>query len=202
MLRHCNEEDYRNISELLDDSTRAIINDEIGEEYSHDELGSLRMAPEVVVKAMSTEEVSRVLAYANCEHIPVTPRGAGTGLVGAAVPALGGIVLDLSEMNRILELDQDNLTVTVEPGVLLMTLAAYTEENDFLYPPDPPILNPPGLLPDKFPVPLPVLQLFSELFPCFLLFSGLFYPFLPQQQTGQHGHILIPLKDSYTERLP
>lgn len=137
MLRHCNEEDYRNISELLDDSTRAIINDEIGEEYSHDELGSLRMAPEVVVKAMSTEEVSRVLAYANCEHIPVTPRGAGTGLVGAAVPALGGIVLDLSEMNRILELDQDNLTVTVEPGVLLMTLAAYTEENDFLYPPDP-----------------------------------------------------------------
>ena len=137
MLRHCNNEDFKNLAAMLEDPSRAIVGENIGEEYSHDELGSLRVAPEIVIKAMSTEEVSRVLAYANRELIPVTPRGAGTGLVGAAVPAMGGIVLDLSGMNRILELDKDNLTVTVEPGVLLMTLAAFTEENDFLYPPDP-----------------------------------------------------------------
>jgi glycolate oxidase len=137
MLRHCNNEDFKNLAAMLEDPSRAIVGENIGEEYSHDELGSLRVAPEIVIKAMSTEEVSRVLAYANRELIPVTPRGAGTGLVGAAVPAMGGIVLDLSGMNRILELDKDNLTVTVEPGVLLMTLAVFTEENDFLYPPDP-----------------------------------------------------------------
>ena len=137
MLRHCNNEDFKNLAAMLEDPSRAIVGENIGEEYSHDELGSLRVAPEIVIKAMSTEEVSRVLAYAKRELIPVTPRGAGTGLVGAAVPAMGGIVLDLSGMNRILELDKDNLTVTVEPGVLLMTLAAFTEENDFLYPPDP-----------------------------------------------------------------
>lgn len=122
---------------MLEDPARAMFAGEIGEEYSHDELGFLRHAPDLVVKAMSTEEVSKVVAYANKKKIAVTARGAGTGLVGAAVPAKGGIVIDLSGMNRILELDKDNLTVTVEPGVLLMTLAAFTEENDFLYPPDP-----------------------------------------------------------------
>lgn len=137
MLRRCNEADYLKISAMLSEPERALFGESIGEEYSHDELGFLRSSPEIVVKAMSTEEVSKVMAYANAELIPVTPRGAGTGLVGAAVPAHGGIVLDLSGMNRILELDKDNLTVTVEPGVLLMTLAAFTEENDFLYPPDP-----------------------------------------------------------------
>ncbi len=128
---------YEDILSLIGDSERVIFGESISEEYSHDELGFLRREPDIVVKAMSTEDVSKVLAYANAHKIPVTPRGAGTGLVGAAVPAEGGIVLDLSGMNRILELDRDNLAVTVEPGVLLMTLAAFTEENDFFYPPDP-----------------------------------------------------------------
>ncbi len=127
---------FKDILALIGDPERVIF-DNIGEEYSHDELGFLRHVPDLVVKAMSTEEVSKVLKYANDRKIPVTPRGAGTGLVGAAVPAEGGIVLDLSGMNRILELDRDNLCVTVEPGVLLMTLAQFTEENDFFYPPDP-----------------------------------------------------------------
>ncbi len=128
---------FEEISALVGDPERVMFGEGIGEEYSHDELGFLRQSPDIVVKAMSTEEVSKVMAYANKHTIPVTPRGAGTGLVGAAVPAKGGIVLDLSGMNRILELDRDNLAVTVEPGVLLMTLAAFTEENDFFYPPDP-----------------------------------------------------------------
>ena len=137
MYQSCNETNFREILALIGDEQRVFFGEAVSEEYSHDELGFLRRSPDVVVKAMSTAEVSAVMAYANERKIPVTPRGAGTGLVGAAVPAMGGIVLDLSGMNRILELDRDNLTVTVEPGVLLMTLAAFTEENDFLYPPDP-----------------------------------------------------------------
>jgi glycolate oxidase len=77
------------------------------------------------------------MKYANTHHIPVTPRGQGTGLVGAAVAVHGGIMLNLSRMNRILELDADNLTLTVEPGVLLMEISKYVEERDFFYPPDP-----------------------------------------------------------------
>ncbi len=137
MLRHCNENDFKTISAFLSEPERAFFGKTIGEEYSHDELGRLRAYPEIAVKVMSADEVSAILAYCNQELIPVTARGAGTGLVGAAVPASGGVVIDLSGMNRILGLDRDNLTVTVEPGVLLMTLAQFTEENDFLYPPDP-----------------------------------------------------------------
>ena len=76
--------------------------------------------PDIVVKANTTEEVSEIMKYAYEHNIPVTARGSGTGLVGAAVALHKGIVLDLSGMNKILELDEENLTLTVEPGVLLM----------------------------------------------------------------------------------
>ncbi len=109
----------------------------ISSDYFHDELGGTENPPEVLIFVKSTEEVSAIMKYA-CEHnIPVTARGSGTGLVGAAVAVKGGILLVTSKMNRILELDSDNLTATVEPGVLLMELAAFAEENGFLYPPDP-----------------------------------------------------------------
>jgi glycolate oxidase len=77
------------------------------------------------------------MEYANNNHIAVTPRGAGTGLVGASVAMEKGIMIDTSLMNHFLELDEENLTLTVEPGVLLMELAAYVEEKGFFYPPDP-----------------------------------------------------------------
>ncbi len=93
--------------------------------------------PDIVVKAMSRDEIVEIMKYANNNNIPVTVRGAGTGLVGAAVPILGGILLDLSGMNKILELDEDNLTLTVEPGVLIMEIAKFVEEHDLFYPPDP-----------------------------------------------------------------
>lgn len=116
---------------------RILWKDEINEEYSHDELTVEHHYPELVVKAISTEEISSLMKYANEQHIPVTVRGAGTGLVGAAVAVEGGIVLDMTLMNHFLELDEKNLTLTVEPGVLLMDLAAYAEEHGFLYAPDP-----------------------------------------------------------------
>jgi len=114
-----------------------LTGEEIGPDYAHDELGGIEKMPEVLVRVTETEQVSEImkLAYERC--IPVTVRGSGTGLVGAAVPVEGGILLETTKMNKILELDTDNLTVTVQPGVLLMELAAFCEENDFLYPPDP-----------------------------------------------------------------
>ena len=116
---------------------RVIPGPEVGEDYCHDELAGIRTRPDVLIKAMSAEEVSAILKYANANNIPVTPRGQGTGLVGGAVPLYGGIMIDLSGMNRILELDDINLTLTLEPGVLLMEVGKYVEDHGFFYPPDP-----------------------------------------------------------------
>jgi glycolate oxidase len=112
--------------------------EEINEDYSHDEMPEYGYyMPGAVVEAVSTEEVSAVMKYAYENSIPVTPRGSGTGLCGGAVPIYRGILLSLAKMNRILELDEENLTVTVEPGVLLMDLIKAVNEKDLLYPPDP-----------------------------------------------------------------
>ena len=83
------------------------------------------------------ETVHYIAEFCYENNIPVTPRGAGTGLVGSSVAIEHGIMIDSSLMNHILELDEENLTITVEPGVLLMELAAYVEDHDFFYPPDP-----------------------------------------------------------------
>ena len=88
--------------------------------YSHDEVADPAYAhmPEVVVKPGSADEISQILRLANKYSVPVTPRGAGSGLSGGAVPIFGGIVLSVDRMNRILEVDKDNLVVVVEPGVV------------------------------------------------------------------------------------
>ncbi len=111
--------------------------EEISHDYSHDELGGIEKMPDVLVRVHSTEEVSLIMKHAYKRTIPVTVRGSGTGLVGSAVAVEGGIMLETTQMNKILELDTKTLTVTVQPGVLLMELSAFCEENDFLYPPDP-----------------------------------------------------------------
>ncbi len=137
MYNKITQTDIDALRALLTDPERVFSGGDIAEEYSHDELASTKVMPDVVCKCMSAAEVSAVMKYANEHKIPVTPRGAGTGLVGAAVPVNAGIVIDVSGMDKILELDPDNMTVTVEPGVLLMTLGAYCTENGFFYPPDP-----------------------------------------------------------------
>lgn len=136
--------DYKKVTQTDLDNLAAITgrerilwHDEINEEYSHDELSAGQYYPDLVVKATSTEEVSKILSYASKNNIPVTPRGAGTGLVGAAVAIENGIMLDTTLMNHFLELDEQNLTLTVEPGVLLMELADYVEQRGYFYPPDP-----------------------------------------------------------------
>ena len=116
---------------------RVTARDDIGEDFCHDELGGTRARPDAHVKVLSTEEVSKIMTYAFANEIPVTVRGSGTGLVGGAVPLEGGILLDTSAMNHFLELDEKNMTLTLEPGVLLMEIGKYVEEHNLFYPPDP-----------------------------------------------------------------
>lgn len=125
------------IRSVIQDKNRILYGGDINEEYSHDELSGASSYPDVVVRVKSAKEVSLIMKYAFKHTIPVTPRGSGTGLVGASVAMEHGIMIDTSLMNHVLELDEDNLTITVEPGVLLMELAAYVEDKGLFYPPDP-----------------------------------------------------------------
>ena len=131
------DKDIAFIKNVIGDEERVLVGENINEEYSHDELGGTSSYPDIVIKAKSAEEISAIMKYAYEQTIPVTPRGSGTGLVGSSVAIKHGIMIDTSLMNQVLELDEENLTITVEPGVLLMELAAYVEEHDFFYPPDP-----------------------------------------------------------------
>ncbi len=93
--------------------------------------------PDVLIQPLTTEEISAVMKICNENLIPVTPRGAGTGLVGASVAMLGGVMIDTQKMNQILEYDLDNMIVRVQPGVLLNDLAEDCTRQGLLYPPDP-----------------------------------------------------------------
>ena len=129
--------DIAYLKSVVEPTGKVVPREQIHEDYSHDEMGAVHQFPDLLIEAVSTEQVAAVLRYANERRLPVTPRGQGTGLVGAAVALHGGIMLSTARMNRILELDEDNLTLTVEPGVLLMEIAKFVEERDFFYPPDP-----------------------------------------------------------------
>jgi glycolate oxidase len=118
-----------------------LVDAEEMERYSHDETVGLRADPDVVVKVTGAEQVSEVLKLAQRERVPVTPRGAGYGLSGGAVPTEGGIVLSLEKMNRILEIDKENLMVTVEPGVITGDIHRAVEAEGLFYPPDPASLD-------------------------------------------------------------
>ena len=136
MYNKITDKDLAVLRDIVGES-EVLFGDAINHDYAHDELGGIEKMPEALVRVHSTEQVSEVMKHAYANNIPVTVRGSGTGLVGAAVPIEGGILLETTKMNKILSLDKDTLTVTVQPGVLLMELAAFAEENDFLYPPDP-----------------------------------------------------------------
>lgn len=128
--------DQQALRDIVGDESRLQF-DSIPPEYLTDALGRLHGEAAALVFPLSAEEVSGVLRYAHEHRIPVTPRGAGTNLVGSTVPLQGGIILDFSRMNRILELDRDTQTITVEPGILLQDLQSYVESQGFFYPPDP-----------------------------------------------------------------
>ncbi len=118
-----------------------LVSTEAMEPYTHDEVVGLRADPEVVVRVRSVEQVAEVLKLAQRQRVPVTPRGAGYGLSGGAVPTCGGIVLSTEKLDRILEIDVENLMITVEPGVITGDIHRAVEAEGLFYPPDPASLD-------------------------------------------------------------
>jgi glycolate oxidase len=114
-----------------------IIDSESMEAYSHDYTEDLIFYPEVVVKPRTAKEVSEILIICNNDNIPVTPRGAGTGLSGGALAVHGGVILAMERFNQIIEIDDRNFQVTVEPGVINEALQMAVKEKGLFYPPDP-----------------------------------------------------------------
>jgi len=107
------------------------------EQYGRDETEDLLFKPEVVVKPANPKEISEILKLANKERVTVTPRAAGTGLSGGALPIFGGIILSVERLNKILEIDERNLQATVEPGVINEIFQNAVIEKGLFYPPDP-----------------------------------------------------------------
>ena len=105
--------------------------------YSYDATAMPPQLPDLVVRPSTAAEISGIVRLANEESFPVIPRGSGTGLSGGALPVKGALVLLTNHWNRILEIDEENLTVTVEPGVITARLHEAVEKLGFLYPPDP-----------------------------------------------------------------
>jgi len=117
---------------------RVFSGEKINDDYTHDEMTEYgKFRPEAVVEALSTQEVSKIMEYAWEHNIPVTPRGSGTGLCGGAVAIHGGLMLSLTRMNSILEIDEDNLMARVQSGVLLMDFVKAVTAQGLMYPPDP-----------------------------------------------------------------
>jgi glycolate oxidase len=113
-------------------TTRAELN-----KYSHDETEDLHYYPEVVVKPGSVEEIAALMKLCNQYLVPVTPRGAGTGLSGGALPVCGGIVLAMERFNKVLAIDEQNLQAIVEPGVITEEFMDAVAARGLLYPVDP-----------------------------------------------------------------
>lgn len=105
--------------------------------YAHDETEDLHYMPSVVLKPGTTEQVSRIMEICSQYHLPVTPRGGGTGLSGGALPQHGGVLLSMERFNRIIQIDERNLQVTTEPGVITEVLQDAVKEKGLFYPPDP-----------------------------------------------------------------
>ncbi len=135
---------FNTINEALLDQLKTIVGadavitdrDEL-HDYSHDETEDLRFYPQVLVKPQTPEQVSALMKLASENHIPVTPRGAGTGLSGGALPVHGGLLVAMEKFNKILEIDERNLQATVEPGVITEILMDAAAEKGLLYPVDP-----------------------------------------------------------------
>ena len=135
---------YKKLTEPVLERLRRVLGEAlvcgeaVKEDFSHDEMPIYgKFAPEAVCFPSSTEEVAEVMRICCEECVPVTVRGAGTGLVGGCVPLCGGLVLSTERMNSILAYDMNNLTVTIQPGVLLRDLAADALAHGLMYSPDP-----------------------------------------------------------------
>ena len=109
--------------------------------YSYDATPGFQKIPDAVVTPHNTEEISEIIKLCNENKIPITPRGSGTNLSAGTTPLKGGVVMLFKHMDKILEIDEQNLTATVQPGVITKELIERVEEKGLLYPPDPSSMN-------------------------------------------------------------
>jgi glycolate oxidase len=115
----------------------ALTSKESLKAYSYDGTTSWIHEPDIVLFPTTTQQISAIMKIANAEKIPVTPRGGGTNVSGGSVPIAGGIVVCFTKMNKIVKIDKENLTATVEPGVVLMDLNMALGREGLFFPPDP-----------------------------------------------------------------
>ncbi len=114
-----------------------FLDDESKIKYGHDETEDLFFYPELVVKPNNTQQISDLLKVCNLYKVPVTPRGGGTGLSGAALPVKGGVLLSMERFKSIIEIDTENLQATVESGVITQKFMDAVGQKGLLYPVDP-----------------------------------------------------------------
>ena len=114
-----------------------FLDENILNDYSHDETEDLKFLPQIVLKPYNTAQVSIIMIYCNKRNIPVTPCGARTGLSGGSLPIFGGVALSLENFNKIIQIDEKNLQATVEPGVINQVFRDFVEQKNLFYPPDP-----------------------------------------------------------------
>lgn len=105
--------------------------------YDHDYTEDLHFLPQVVLVPTNSDEISKIAAYCNRQNIPLTVRGAGTGLSGGALPVFGGVLLTMHRMNRIINIDEENFQATVEPGIITQEFQEALAAKGLFYPPDP-----------------------------------------------------------------
>ncbi|MBU8878727.1 glycolate oxidase subunit GlcD [Bacillus sp. FJAT-29790] len=105
--------------------------------YSYDATPQFQSMPDAVIAPRNTEEISKVVRLCNEFKIPIVPRGSGTNLCAGTCPTEGGIVLLFKHLNKILEIDEENLTITVQPGVITLDITNAAEAKGLFYPPDP-----------------------------------------------------------------
>lgn len=105
--------------------------------YSYDATPNFQSMPDAVIAPSNTEDVASIVKLCNTYHIPIVPRGSGTNLCAGTCPTEGGLVIIFTRMNQILEIDEENLTVTVQPGVITQDLINTVEQRGLFYPPDP-----------------------------------------------------------------
>jgi glycolate oxidase subunit GlcD len=135
---------FNQISEVIFNAIAEIVGQknlltdkEAIKKYSHDETEDLVYYPEAVVKPETTGQISQLLKLCSANRIPVTPRGAGTGLSGGALAVNGGLIISMEKFNRVLEIDERNLQATVEPGVITEDIMNAAAEKGLLFPVDP-----------------------------------------------------------------
>jgi glycolate oxidase len=129
------EKDISHFIEVL--GIHSVIIDHRKQDYAHDETEDLVFVPEVVLIPENTHQISLILKYCNEKGIAVTPRGGGTGLSGGALPIYGGVLISMHKFNKIITIDENNLQVIVEPGVITQVLQETVIEKGLYYPPDP-----------------------------------------------------------------